>query len=79
LQVRQTARDETDVRFGYIQRSDMKIAGRADAIDHMAGRPAGRQERLEGASGDRMHCAALAFQPGDKRGADEATGTKDGK
>ena len=76
MQIGETACDDTDMRLGRFQRADAEVAGEADTVDDMSGRPASRQKCWQRGSRYRMHHLILAFQPGDQRRTDEAAGAE---
>ena len=56
-----------------------KIAGEADAIDHVPRRAASREQRGQRGTGDGMHHLILALQPRNQRRTDESASAEYGK
>ena len=79
LQLGQTTRDEADMRLCRVQRAHAEVAGEADAVDDMAGRPTPRQQYRQRRPCDRMDHLVVALQPSDQRRSDEAAGAEDGE
>ena len=76
-QLRQAACHNADMCLRRIDRAAAEMSVQTDAVDDVAARLARRKQCGDRGSRDGMNPVIPAFQPGDERRADEATGAED--